>query len=156
MTTEAECPSPEVPVRTPSYTNTAQSSMPAAGAPRVQDDRTDERDEDKGHMGTAMGILIPFGLIVLAAGWIMYAYRNPHTKSGQFLIQVRKLHLIEDELIIIELTFIDSNLGPVRQMNGVKKVHGTVEHSESVCRDVIDLPIELAFITQICWFSFIN
>lgn len=88
VTTEADCPSPNLPV--PSHTNTAQSSLPAAGAPRVQDDRTDEHDEDKGHMGTAMGILIPFGLVVLAVGWIMYAYRNPHTKSGQFLIQVRE------------------------------------------------------------------
>lgn len=48
----------------------------------------EEEDEEKGAMGTVMGVLIPFGLIFVAIGWVMYAYRNPHTKSGQFLIQV--------------------------------------------------------------------
>lgn len=48
-------------------------------------------EEEKGGMGTVLGVLIPFGLVFLAVGWVMYAYRNPHTKSGQFLIQVRRI-----------------------------------------------------------------
>ncbi|XP_063705486.1 plexin domain-containing protein 2 [Culicoides brevitarsis] len=36
-----------------------------------------------------LGFLIPLGLILTAALWAFYAYRNPHSKSGQFLIQYR-------------------------------------------------------------------
>lgn len=38
---------------------------------------------------TTLGFLIPIGLILSAALWAFYAYRNPHSKSGQFLIQYR-------------------------------------------------------------------
>lgn len=36
----------------------------------------------------ALAALIPLCLIVAIAGWLLYAYRNPHTKSGQMLIRV--------------------------------------------------------------------
>lgn len=85
ITTEAECPSHDIPVR---VSTVKPNQMPAPGASRVHD--SGEVDpEEKGHVGTAMGIFIPFGLVILVVGWIMYAYRNPHTKSGQLLIQVR-------------------------------------------------------------------
>lgn len=38
----------------------------------------------------ALGILLPIIVVMSLVMWIFYAYRNPHTKSGQLLIQVRK------------------------------------------------------------------
>lgn len=37
----------------------------------------------------ALGILLPIIVIMSLVMWVFYAYRNPHTKSGQLLIQVR-------------------------------------------------------------------
>lgn len=96
MTREPECPSPEV-VAKPSIIRTLDTqSVPAASrnTDHSHNDYEEEHEEEKGGMGTAMGVLIPFGLVFLAVGWVMYAYRNPHTKSGQFLIQVRDFKII--------------------------------------------------------------
>jgi len=41
-----------------------------------------------------LGIICIMFTIVLVAGlgvWVLYAYRNPHTASGQFLIRVSSL-----------------------------------------------------------------
>lgn len=38
--------------------------------------------------GMVLGLFIPIILIMTLMIWIFYAYRNPHTKSGQLLIQV--------------------------------------------------------------------
>lgn len=39
-------------------------------------------------MGVTLGVFIPICLVSCALLWILYAYRNPHTRSGQLLIQV--------------------------------------------------------------------
>ncbi|XP_037950948.1 plexin domain-containing protein 2-like isoform X2 [Teleopsis dalmanni] len=39
--------------------------------------------------GVVLGFLTPVCLILVIALWVLYAYRNPHTKSGQLLIQYR-------------------------------------------------------------------
>ncbi|XP_055716973.1 plexin domain-containing protein 1 isoform X2 [Phlebotomus papatasi] len=52
----------------------------------------DSADSGTGHsagVGTVLGFLIPVVLILSGVLWVFYAYRNPHTKSGQFLIQYR-------------------------------------------------------------------
>lgn len=41
--------------------------------------------------GMVLGLFIPIILIMTLAIWIFYAYRNPHTKSGQLLIQVSRM-----------------------------------------------------------------
>lgn len=38
--------------------------------------------------GMVIGVLMPIILIMSSIVWVFYAYRNPHTKSGQLLIQV--------------------------------------------------------------------
>jgi hypothetical protein len=69
---------------------------------RVNDRKLDINNEDVHHLhhgiepempdganvGTIVGILMSIGLLSSAVLWIFYAYRNPHTKSGQLLIQV--------------------------------------------------------------------
>lgn len=46
-------------------------------------------NDDKGSVGMALGVFIPIALVLCLAVWVFYAYRNPHTKSGQLLIQYR-------------------------------------------------------------------
>lgn len=46
-------------------------------------------NSDSKSVGLAFGLLTPICFILLALLWIVYAYRNPHTKSGQLLIQYR-------------------------------------------------------------------
>lgn len=45
-------------------------------------------DEQNIGFGMFLGVFLPILLISCLALWIFYAYRNPHTKSGQLLIQV--------------------------------------------------------------------
>ncbi|XP_030381871.1 plexin domain-containing protein 2 isoform X2 [Scaptodrosophila lebanonensis] len=40
-------------------------------------------------VGVAFGFLVPICLVFAVTLWLFYAYRNPHTKSGQLLIQFR-------------------------------------------------------------------
>ncbi|KAI8121608.1 Plexin domain-containing protein 2 [Lucilia cuprina] len=48
----------------------------------------DESAERKS-MGVTLGVFVPICLVSCALLWILYAYRNPHTRSGQLLIQYR-------------------------------------------------------------------
>lgn len=51
-------------------------------------------DGDKGKQNNAsflLGILLPIIVVMTLVMWVFYAYRNPHTKSGQLLIQVRHI-----------------------------------------------------------------
>lgn len=41
------------------------------------------------HTSFVLGILLPIVVMASLVLWVFYAYRNPHTKSGQLLIQVR-------------------------------------------------------------------
>ncbi|XP_031638689.1 plexin domain-containing protein 2 [Contarinia nasturtii] len=48
-----------------------------------------DNDQSKhNHASFALGILLPIVVIASLVMWVAYAYRNPHTKSGQLLIQV--------------------------------------------------------------------
>ena len=49
--------------------------------------------ESKSSVGWIIG-LIPVCFILTILVWVLYAYRNPHTKSGQLLIQVKFRNLI--------------------------------------------------------------
>ncbi|KAH8421310.1 hypothetical protein KR009_001487 [Drosophila setifemur] len=40
-------------------------------------------------VGVAFGFLVPICLVSAITLWLFYAYRNPHTRSGQLLIQFR-------------------------------------------------------------------
>ncbi|XP_075157780.1 plexin domain containing lethal (1) G0289 isoform X2 [Haematobia irritans] len=40
-------------------------------------------------MSLTLGLFIPICLVSCVLLWVLYAYRNPHTKSGQLLIQYR-------------------------------------------------------------------
>lgn len=99
------------------------SDVEAAAAASRNSAHDDDPDAEgvKGGVGTAMGVMIVFGLIVLASGWVFYAYRNPHTKSGQLLIQVRK-----DSK---EGNLHDLNLNFICIQNAINR-HGTDERSE--------------------------
>lgn len=44
--------------------------------------------DDGSGVGMALGLFVPIILVMSLVLWIFYAYRNPHTKSGQLLIQV--------------------------------------------------------------------
>lgn len=45
-------------------------------------------DDDGSGYGMVFGLFVPIILVMCMVLWIFYAYRNPHTKSGQLLIQV--------------------------------------------------------------------
>lgn len=48
-----------------------------------------DNDQPKStHASFAAGILLPIVVVASLVLWVFYAYRNPHTKSGQLLIQV--------------------------------------------------------------------
>ncbi|XP_055915390.1 plexin domain-containing protein 2 isoform X2 [Eupeodes corollae] len=40
-------------------------------------------------VGVVLGFIAPICLVMTLLVWVLYAYRNPHTKSGQLLIQYR-------------------------------------------------------------------
>lgn len=48
----------------------------------------ESNESNSSSVGTVLGFIIPIGLVLTAVLWVFYAYRNPQTKSGQFLIQV--------------------------------------------------------------------
>lgn len=51
----------------------------------------DESDEHKAsNVSSVVGILFLVAMLVGCGGWIFYAYRNPHTPSGQCFIRVWK------------------------------------------------------------------
>lgn len=52
----------------------------SAQEPLAQDDGTG--------VGMALGLFVPLIMVMCLVLWVFYAYRNPHTKSGQLLIQV--------------------------------------------------------------------
>ncbi|XP_016977090.2 plexin domain-containing protein 2 isoform X2 [Drosophila rhopaloa] len=47
---------------------------------------------DNKSVGVAFGFMVPICLVFAVTLWLFYAYRNPHTKSGQLLIQSKHLH----------------------------------------------------------------
>ncbi|XP_017850648.1 plexin domain-containing protein 2 isoform X1 [Drosophila busckii] len=47
---------------------------------------------DNKNVGAAFGVALPICLVFVVTLWLFYAYRNPHTRSGQLLIQSKHLH----------------------------------------------------------------
>lgn len=54
---------------------------------------------DNKNVGVAFGFMVPICLVFAVTLWLFYAYRNPHTRSGQLLIQVRAITKKKDNLI---------------------------------------------------------
>lgn len=54
---------------------------------------------DNKNVGVAFGFMVPICLVFAVTLWLFYAYRNPHTRSGQLLIQVREIMKKKDNLI---------------------------------------------------------
>lgn len=50
-------------------------------------------EHESGASKLVYGVFFPLTLVSLLLIWVLYAYRNPHTKSGQFLIQVSFFYL---------------------------------------------------------------
>lgn len=50
-------------------------------------------EHEAGTSKLVYGVFFTLSLVSLLLIWVLYAYRNPHTKSGQFLIQVSILFL---------------------------------------------------------------
>ncbi|KAL5275027.1 PLXDC2 family protein [Megaselia abdita] len=44
-----------------------------------------------------LGIIIPVAMVITVLIWILYAFRNPHTKSGQLLIQVNFVSIVQKQ-----------------------------------------------------------
>lgn len=57
-------------------------------APHISSSNNNEPKHS--HASFALGILLPIIVVASLVMWVFYAYRNPHTKSGQLLIQVRE------------------------------------------------------------------
>lgn len=62
-------------------------------------------------MNLTLSLFVPICFIACILLWVLYAYRNPHTKSGQLLIQVSKtnskiLSRNKTNLIAINLLFL--------------------------------------------------
>lgn len=51
-------------------------------------DANSSNGAQNGGVGFVAGLLFPCVVVMCLVLWIFYAYRNPHTKSGQLLIQV--------------------------------------------------------------------
>ncbi|XP_055302223.1 plexin domain-containing protein 2 isoform X2 [Sitodiplosis mosellana] len=56
-------------------------------APHISSSNNNEPKHN--HASFALGILLPIIVVASLVMWVFYAYRNPHTKSGQLLIQYR-------------------------------------------------------------------
>ncbi|KRF97514.1 uncharacterized protein Dwil_GK10263, isoform B [Drosophila willistoni] len=56
------------------------------------DAKLSQAEVDNKNVGVAFGFMVPICLVSVIALWLFYAYRNPHTKSGQLLIQSKHLH----------------------------------------------------------------
>lgn len=63
-----------------------EESSPIVGRAALSHAEAD--DTKRSGAGFFIGIFLPIVLIMTLIVWVFYAYRNPHTKSGQLLIQV--------------------------------------------------------------------
>ncbi|KAH8415407.1 hypothetical protein KR222_010771, partial [Zaprionus bogoriensis] len=74
----------------------ASKSPPLSAAAASSDGHKVEKSEhldapmnDNKNVGVAFGFMVPICLVFAVTLWLFYAYRNPHTRSGQLLIQFR-------------------------------------------------------------------
>lgn len=83
--------------------STLSSTQSPTSAAVSSDNRNIEKSEhldavhtaDNKNVGVAFGFMVPICLVFAITLWLFYAYRNPHTRSGQLLIQVRATMNIE-------------------------------------------------------------
>lgn len=55
---------------------------------------SESRETKSGGAGFVVGLLLPLVVVMSLVAWVLYAYRNPHTKSGQLLIQVKRIFFV--------------------------------------------------------------
>ncbi|GAB0100567.1 Plexin domain-containing protein [Sergentomyia squamirostris] len=75
--------------RMPPASASDESNVDRVSKELITSDSAENGGEHSSGVGTVLGFLIPIILIMSGILWVFYAYRNPHTKSGQFLIQLR-------------------------------------------------------------------
>ncbi|BFG02609.1 plexin domain-containing protein 1 [Drosophila madeirensis] len=74
-----------------SGSSSSSSSSTAEGKLMNADELSQAQAENKS-VGMAFGFMVPICMVFAVTLWLFYAYRNPHTKSGQLLIQSKHLH----------------------------------------------------------------
>lgn len=87
-------------VTTPSITNSDQNNgainlnaSKSIDVKKAALSHNDSEQSKSNHASFALGILLPIIVVASLVMWVFYAYRNPHTKSGQLLIQVKFIYL---------------------------------------------------------------
>ncbi|XP_017101670.2 plexin domain-containing protein 2 isoform X2 [Drosophila bipectinata] len=81
-----------VSTRSPSATAQSQPAAVLDGAHvegKLGNAELSQAGADNKSVGVAFGFMVPICLVFAVTLWLFYAYRNPHTKSGQLLIQFR-------------------------------------------------------------------
>ncbi|KAM8718437.1 hypothetical protein ACLKA7_001618 [Drosophila subpalustris] len=78
---------------TESTVSSTQSSVSGAvgtdGHKLEKSEHLDAMSPENKNVGVAFGFMVPICLVFAVTLWLFYAYRNPHTRSGQLLIQFR-------------------------------------------------------------------
>ncbi|KAH8272120.1 hypothetical protein KR044_002818 [Drosophila immigrans] len=79
---------PAAAAATESPVSSTQSSVSSAAA-KEKSEHLDAISPENKNVGVAFGFMVPICLVFAVTLWLFYAYRNPHTRSGQLLIQFR-------------------------------------------------------------------
>lgn len=104
-------PTGQLPNGGPGSSATASNSTQAQSFAVVRPKAGEPAEEEVGNVSVAFSFFLPVVLVSMLAIWVLYAYRNPHTKSGQLLIQVsrwfdRRRRIPVNRLIIVKLIVI--------------------------------------------------
>lgn len=91
----------------PANSNETQAQSFAVVRPKVGDEPS---TEEVGNVSIAFSFFMPIVLVSLLAFWVLYAYRNPHTKSGQLLIQVSWEAAMGDIVLIYRTVMVANDL----------------------------------------------
>ncbi|EDW30548.1 GL26788 [Drosophila persimilis] len=79
---------PRATAQTKTVADASSSRSPADGKLLNADELSQAQGDNKS-VGMAFGFMVPICMVFAVTLWLFYAYRNPHTKSGQLLIQFR-------------------------------------------------------------------
>ncbi|XP_015041302.2 plexin domain-containing protein 2 isoform X1 [Drosophila pseudoobscura] len=82
---------PRATAQTKTVADASSSRSPADGKLLNADELSQAQGDNKS-VGMAFGFMVPICMVFAVTLWLFYAYRNPHTKSGQLLIQSKHLH----------------------------------------------------------------
>ncbi|XP_062141033.1 plexin domain-containing protein 2 isoform X1 [Drosophila sulfurigaster albostrigata] len=77
---------------TVSSTQSSVSNAVATDTAKEKSEHLDAVSPENKNVGVAFGFMVPICLVFAVTLWLFYAYRNPHTRSGQLLIQSKHLH----------------------------------------------------------------